>query len=224
MQETFQGTFENVGRALQKAGPMPLPTDQFTIKRHRFYHRQAYTTAATVALTFFNVAQADYVCNMPGNGQLPNDTGFWCTGVHVGFITGITAAGAVDAAGIEIDDTEGPMTLASQVIPLIKTGSLTLKIGEKVVVDKVYGLHLFPEGGGVEVDAAACTTDATSNAWSTVLRNGQAFSNNGWPIEPAYPFMPGRTIRAELNWQAAHTITTAILNIVVSLDGYLVTI
>lgn len=218
-------------------GQQPDPNKFFT-RRTKFYHRMDYATGGQAQLQFFNVAPSKWICNLPLQSQLAQEQAFKLEKIRIWPETGITAAatftraaagsmiGGVAAAATGVATISTQITVAEELRTIFLGGAFTLRVGDKNVVDAMYSLNSFPQGGGMKldggfgVDSNSSTTGFNYDA-ALVLNNGDASVSNTYDLKPAYPILPGKTIYGLMEWQAALAVTTAFV-VRVELDGVLV--
>lgn len=195
--------------------------NRFFVRPYTYYHRVDYATTGHTALNLFNVAPAPFTCNLPVQGTIQNETAFRVDCIRVKPITGMTTAGARAANGAQIAATANPTTVAEELRTIIENGALTIKIGDKLLVENVLGLEKFPAGGGVALNAALANTNTSTVNQALQFNNGAPDTANGYWLRPGFMLLPGKPITGQLTWQAALTVTTA-FQIRVELCGLLV--
>lgn len=195
--------------------------NKFTVTPTTFYHRQDYAAAGQTQLNLFNVAPAPFICNLPIQGTIQNETFFRLDCVRVVVQTGITAAATYTRAanGAQIAATVNPLTVGEEIRTIMEGGALTISVGDKKIVDGVYGLTKFPAGGGLNFSPALSGTAAAAEVIQ--FNNGVPDSSNGYWFRPGFGVLPGKPITGSLNWQAALAVTT-VFQIRVELCGLLV--
>lgn len=207
-------------------GKVPNPSAWFA-RRKSFFHRIDYATGGQTSLQLFNVAPSNNVCNLPVQGSLGAETFFRLDSVHVIVQSGITAAATYTRAANGAQILRGAsgasvVTNTEEIRTILEGGSLTIKIGDKNVIDNEYDLTRFPGYNGFKVNSAAATTTSTMEVVSALFNNGCDNPDNCWKLKPYFPVLPQKTIRGELNWQAALAVTTAFV-LRVELQGVLLT-
>lgn len=219
---------------MKKQQPDP---NRFHTRRHKFYHRVDYVTGGQASLSFFNVAPAKWICNLPLQGNLAQEQFFRLDAVRVWAETGITAAATYTraaaganiagsaAAATGVTTTQVQLANAEELRTIFQGGMLTVNIGDKKPLDQIYSLNSFPQGGGSDVAAAlAAASNSATTAFnyeaSVVVNNGSPSVANVYSLNPPFPVLPGKVISATMEWQAALAITTAAI-IRVELDGVL---
>lgn len=193
--------------------------NKFFVRPVTYFHRVEYPTAGQTTLNLFNVAPAPFTCNLPVQGTIQNDTALRVDCVRVKFITGMTNAGARAANGAQIAATVNPSVVAEELRTIAENAALTIKVGDKNLVDSVLGLDKFPAGGGLSFSPALSGTAAAAQV--VQFNNGTPDSANGYWLRPGFMILPGKPITGAINWQAALTVTTA-FQIRVELCGLLV--
>jgi hypothetical protein len=182
-----------------------------------FQHSKAFGTSAdTAGYEFFNANQANYTCDMPGNGAgLPRDWCFIYNGISFEVITGTDVNGAVDADGaqsqiasIALDGTApAPYKTANEVANLLQHGEWSVLVADKAI-DSGRGLHRAPPGSGVSIDASvAGTFTAGSGLAIAKVHNGAPMFTNRRLVKPQL-ILPGQTIRALVKFPSALALTS----------------
>lgn len=194
----WPGLTEATAREFVRVGRgQPISQPNVFAQLHvRYYHQQALGTSGSTLLTFFNVPNAEHICNL-GNGIAPDERPFWCTGISV---TGqdLTAGGALSGFASAKADTTN-IDRVEEWRRILGAGLLQFYVADRLVHEG-QGLDKYPTGGGVHVDGAATglTTGVVAN-WT----NGVPHSGNLFKFPRPYPVLPGKAVRVLLKWQSA---------------------
>lgn len=223
------------------AGKLPDP-NKWNVRRHKFFHRVDYAAAGQTSIQLFsNVSPSKFICNLPVQGSLPAETFFKLEAVRVTPETGVTSASnnaaTTNAATTDAVNGHQSISRAATAQSTVDTvagviedlrqvfaqGILTIKCGDRKIVDEVYGLHNFPSGSQVTVDGSyGGTTTANSNRETMLFQNGDPRNDNAWKLTPAFPILPQKQISGLLEWQAAFAVNDAFV-LRVELEGVLLT-
>lgn len=208
--------FALVGLAIASQGaiPFPLADPNVNVSYKTLWHRVA-TDTTTTKFNFFNTQSAPFVTNMPLANQLPTENAFWITNVRAKLQFAPSASLNWNQAAYEY------------VRNIHENCEFTLRIGDRVVIDRAYGLSQLPEGSGldssgvfIEVPSAAATYKATGS-----IRNGANSVANKMTMVPT-AIAPTKTIAAFVEFAAALGSLPASIPaapyIWIGLDGYLV--
>jgi hypothetical protein len=220
LQKRPEGLSEQVFQAANaySDGRKSIPQDMVRVTRRGFFHRQIVANAGNTNLSFFqSQAFNKYVCNL-NNGRLNNDQFFILNSIMVDIDSGVTAAGALAAAGAQVGGGVTyvvPQTAIEALRATAKNALLTLSVGNQIVA-QAYGLHTFPSGGGLVAFPALSNVGALAASATTgrqdvisLFNNGNADAGNAYTLPP-YPIVPGRDVSLTIEWQALITLTNDI--------------
>jgi hypothetical protein len=202
--------------------------NRFNVRRVKYFHRQVFSTGTSDAvrsLSFFGANQALAVTNIPQQGRLDQDTALWLQAVRVVVDSGVDATGAGQATGAQSTNSNTATAVAELIRIIIKTGTLTLRVGDRDVVTPhgVYGLEAFPAGGGVQIDAALATTATSASHQIAGVNNGAPFASNAWLCQPWFPVLPGKPIVGNITWPVnIQGIASTTITCRMELEGLLV--
>lgn len=192
------------------AGNMYVFNPQYTVRRRIFTHAQSYPVAGTtVPYTFFNVPETRFVCDMPGGGNgLPKNTLFMLDGVGIEVVPFLTPAGAQIAGGLPgILSSAGPAATAGELAAIYEDGLVNMVVGERNVIENVWGLKFFPIGAGIG-GAAAVTDPAAAAAFVSASNGLPSVMERGWPIDPIVPILENKQVSLTVQFQALRAFTT----------------
>ncbi len=195
---------------------------------------QAFKTVAARAasasperLTFFLDTPADFVSNLRQPGQINDDEFFWGMKLKIDAIANCTAAQAPTTApgtnAIGAGATPLSVTNCEEVRALLNTGRVNCAIGQRKIVDNVYGVHRFASGSGVWPGGAIGGVNSTNVYAPIAANNGSPDRFNGWDLTPWVWLSRGRTLSVTIDWNATNVLTTNSLTWCVSLEGVLIT-
>lgn len=153
-------------------------------RRHVFWHRRNIASVVGGAdIEFFNEDRSSYVTNW--SRGLPNDQVFVLQAVRFGVFGGYQ----VDGTAVAATDPYAAAALTSlqaaadrQV--LIENGLVNMKINDRDIVQDIYGLYNFPQGGGAVLSSAIGSSSATNGPTLASVSNGEAHNGNAWLVEP----------------------------------------
>ena len=194
------------------AGNMYVFNPQYTVRRRVFTHAQSYPVAGTVTpYTFFNVPETRFVCDMPGGGNgLPKNTLFMLDGVGLEVVPFLSTAGALIATGLPgLAASVGPVATAGELTALYEDGLVNMVVGERNVIENVWGLKYFPIGAGVASGGAGVADPAAAAALAIVSNGPVDVMNRGWPIDPIVPILENKQVSLTVQFQAARAISIA---------------
>lgn len=211
MSPQLQAAWEGLAR-----GVMPNP-EQFTVRDLSLWHRQNIGTAAPTRLSWFNVAGASNVSNMPQASVLPNETAAYITNIRVHLARGYQVDGTAEADGLAYQADIDPLNVASDYDLLMSYGHFVLSINGREYVNR-HGLYHFPSGGGVYVSAAHATTASTVTYSLAVPSNGFPDARNKASIPAPIPLPPGKGIECTTAWNIGPTLKDAYV-LKVELEG-----
>jgi len=189
-------------------GGLPGGANSLFVRNQRFYHRVLYPTAGALNFTFFNVAKTPFITNFTQAAQLPANYGLALKGVSLSIKAGITlATGAPLAAGAAFVGTPAATSTALILAEALRlaheNATVSMWIGDKKLIDDVYGLDAFQPGRGLSGLASAGGTGHASNfASAAYVTNGAPFAANQMQFETPYPIAGGQPIRLEVSYQA----------------------
>lgn len=197
--------------------------NKFFVRPHAYFHRIDYAAAGAATLNLFNVNPAPFVCNLPIQGTIANETAFRLDCVRVRPITGIVSVSNYTraAGGSQLGANLTAFPNAEEVRTIMENGALTISVGDKNIVDNQFDLTRFPAGRGFSMSTAAATTTGSTNAEAAQFSNGQPDSSNGQWWRPGFMILPGKRIQGQIVWPGTLAVTTG-FQIVVELCGLLV--
>lgn len=174
-----------------------------------WYDTLLYTSAATVALTFFNAVRATIdLSNMEAAGQLAAPKAFLIRAIRF-YVKQRPESVATTAA-------TNPQTGATDNIALlINTGVLTLTIGSKQYAQ--FPLWALPSGGG-PFGFLSVNNILVGGAMADGATNGFPDSRNAYTLTKPLFVAPQINFNVVITWPAALTLTRN-LTITVALDG-----
>jgi len=217
---------------------LPYPEAVFFARKHVYWHRVGLTDTAGSnspgTLTFFNAAKSSNLTNLPQAGRLPSNHFFAIEKIGIFIEQGRDIAGnaealaaAYEGSGTSTAPQDDPADIAEAIRLLYQEGIVNMTVGNRKVVEDVFGLHNFPWGSVPCVDAAfaAETTDttATLSYLQALARSGDAHSSNGWWFDPSVPIFPDKQIEFTINWSGLTLDTLADLVVRVGMFGQLLT-
>jgi len=171
-----------------------------------------YTSAATVALTFFNALRATIdLSNMRAAGQLPAGESFMIRAIRV-FFKGRAESTATAAAGAVQPDA------IDDIAQLVDSGVLQLNIGQKDY--GIYPLYLLAAGGG-PYGGIAVENILVAGAAASYGQNGDPHIYNTFTLSVPILIKSQINFNCVLTWPAALTLIRNV-NIQVVLDGDLI--
>jgi hypothetical protein len=188
------------------------PTDKEVLTA-MLWHRQTYTSAATLSLPFFSVLPTTVAGgNMELASQLPNGKSFLIQAIRVIVCINTTErATAVPANGVVASAVQ-------DVSRLIYSSEVELLVGTKS-----YGLFptcVLPAGcgpwGGLAVSGTAAATNHSPISFAV---NGLPDSRNVYSLGVPITIPPQYRFQVNINWLAALTLSAGNTDIIVALDG-----
>lgn len=208
-----------VGLALAGADRFPTFGDWAGVffSKKVYYHRVNVASGAQqLSLNFFNAQFQKYVTNLPQPGYLPGDT--------VGFLIkpsfyieqGATLT-AVDANSQPWQTDTDPSTFVNDQNYLINNGLVNLQVGQRKVIDNVYGVRHFPSGTGYQIEGIATNSNTTTVNQAIRVNNGLTVKSNGWEVVPAFPILPNDQITLTVEYPWSYTFSQT-FNVVAELE------
>lgn len=203
---TDSRVIEGVNIALKRG--QDFNPDRVHISDYPLYHNQAYPDGGVQTMQFFNVAGQEgtgqFVTNMPQANILPINHVFVLRGVavvpyfHQALAGGANAPGAPSVAA----GTPTPFTNLAEYNRILSTGSLQVKVGDRVVVHGP-DLRRFPPGRGLSGFGAYSTVTAGEEGGAAVYQPGIPDRSAVFMLNNPYIIFPNRTLAAQIQWLAA---------------------
>ncbi len=169
-----------------------------------WHHYIDYLAAGTTSeLQFFTAAEGDFVTNLPGGGNgIPVQQMFWLRGVSIDVDPTQNAAGVRIAANAPSGASTAPILQSGEVEAILRSGIVSLRIGERPLVDKVVGLRNFPMLSGT---TSFSSSDGGGTAYFGVTQNVAAVGRRGFEFDrtPIAVF-PNRSIRGSIKFASAY--------------------
>jgi len=185
---------------------------------YALWHRQAFVSAATVQLVYFNVGVTGVNGNVPPAGQLQSANSFLVQSIRICPQLQPREAAAVAAAAGTI---AGPI---EDMFQIINTGTATFKVG-----DKEYGrwpIWMMPAGGGVGAGLLAVGAAEAAGAIQefSYAVNGSTDPRQVYSLQVPILIPPQYSFSLTLDWAAAITLTGFTTSVFVTsiLDGTLI--
>lgn len=233
MAQNYPGLSDEMNDAIELVARGGRPDfNKFNVRTTMFWHRVNYITGGSAPtvnkLSFFNVTQSAYVSNWNANG-LPQDKCALLQGVRIVPEFGVTlSSGAADANSTDAQRVATAALLAANIVRLKQwlntVGLVNMKVGDRPIIENIYGTGNFPAGKGVDGWAAGFGSTSTMEANVGSSHNGAPQLDNVFGIAPWLPVLPGKQIDFSIDFQAAHglTVTSAEVNIRVELPCLLI--
>jgi hypothetical protein len=192
--------------------------DDILVADWEYSHRLAYAAAGATGFTFFNVAEAKGIIDMPGNGAgLPKNHAFIYTGCGFHLETGVDINAAIDANGAQLQlsavethpgTTEFPLKTGEQLRLALQNGDVSVFLNNNVI-DRFYGLMRAPAAAGAHMEVAVGgTTTAPQTVSAIVVNNGQPTFANRRTVRPQL-FMHNSPIKVQVDYTTAIALTAA---------------
>jgi len=184
-----------------------------------YYHRQMFINNGTLQqgpFTFFNTNNTDYVTNWFGPNGAPTDYGIIATGFGIKIQQGVTATGALENASSDliIGTNNAALTIPLNLRQWItENGLVSLKIGDRTIIDRVFGLDNFPPGIGVEGFGGNATTLANTLVGATRLNNGAAMQGNFFKFPEPVLVLPNKPILGTIAYQVPYNGTATAMTL-----------
>lgn len=181
-------------------------TQRFRIIPVQYYHRQAYTSAATTKLTFFKGANNNnnpMTTNLT-DGKVAQDVAVWIT--SWGFRPlDVSAAGAFTTLISQTNTlpVQAELQNITNVAKVLSVAEWTARIQSQTVGFGL-GLDLLPAGGGPNIEGVGTIT---SPGMAAYLNNGAPFADAAKQFSAPIALTPDRQFEMEVNWPAAFTLT-----------------
>ncbi len=199
-------------------------------RRHNFWHAQTYPAAGSTRIEFFNTDQGTggrYVTNLPQSNQIGNNRAFVLDSVRLAYQSGDKLADSV-ALGASAVAAPLPFDTAEVIRKIFEQGLVNLRVDGRIVIDNMYGLFNFPQGGGYCVTptkGAGGTTTATNivDAESAIGSNGAPFAQNSYSLKTPWTIMPGQRIEMTVEYEALIPTASAAAKLIAYLDGQILT-
>lgn len=194
--------------------------NRYNVRRQIFHHRLPLVTAgALVAQTFrfWQSPTTKNVTNWYGSSGLPNETFMWVQALRFKLEFGkVYTTGAPDAEGpsFSVAATSIVPGLYEQIKFLCESGLVTLKFGDRPIVDSVYGLECFPAGKGIDAAIGIGTTATTTTAAGFAANNGMPTAANAFQFSPWAALLPGKTVTCDVEFQSSSIPTQANTDII----------
>jgi len=200
---------------LARAGQIgSIDENAYLPRKKTHYENIELTGDVPVSVSLFNNAVARAIRTI-GNNRITNSTVFLLQTVRISVQRGlrlngtIPASPAVDNTGIYNSTAVSNLALEQlrDIIRIMKGGSFSLTVGQRVLIDEHRGLESFPEGSGLNFDCALAAGGATpANFGLAQVKNGDSYANTGYKMLP-YLIGPDDNIRAELTWGSTFALT-----------------
>lgn len=195
--------------------------NQYEGIRQCLYDYQAYASAGTTQLSFFQVpvgqgGKTYEDTNMVSAGTLPSPIKFLIQSIEVFFFPGVL--------NVPAEDTAAPFVapqFINDVAALNKTGWLELNVGSKNYLREA-PIGVFPPKTGLRGNAAMADSIAGATASSFNMASFAQFGGRPYFIQPEVLLEPTQNFTVTLNWGAAVPMpSSAIGRIGIKLDGIL---
>ncbi len=210
------------------------PENTYFARPHIFWHRQGLADTAAGSpgkLTFFNANKATGITNLPTAGRIATNHIFSLEKVGIFISQGVDVAGnnealqAVYAEGATLPATS-PGLAAEAIRKLYEHGNVRATIGNRVVIDDIYGCMNFPWGSSARLNAGHTFDDATNAVASQFAQvsTGSGSTQDGYWFENAVPIYPDRNFELTIDWSNVSFDTYADLVVQVGMFGRMVTV
>ena len=182
---------------------------------YTLWDRQAFTTASTTSITFFQTQTTGIAGNMQLGGQLPNGFSFRTEAIRLFFaIPSNTETAAAIAAGLTT-------SVLDDIFNLITTGHAEFRVGEKS-----YGrwpIFMLPGGAGpAGFYQAPGTYGAGTSQQFGLVQNGVSDPRAVYSLEVPIVIPPQFSFSIICSWAAAITlIGSSPIQVFCMLDGQL---
>lgn len=218
-----------IGRVFGDVGASRLAVsdrNNVTVREAQYFHRQLIVNGGTALsnsqFTFFaNTGTVPFVSNMPLQGQLPTDNGFWLHSIHATLIFGLNGAQAVAGTpaapvgagylrdkGAATNDPGTPTVNTVQAAEasrlLAYSGYGSMRVGDTLVDDGM-GLGRWPSHYGPDGQASVGTA-ANAAVSQDILAIPSTGNVNNKPVLSKllnFPILPGKTINFTLSYPSA---------------------
>lgn len=211
---------------IRQGTPEPFYSD-ILVADAEFNHRVAYVAAGATQMTFFNVAEQKFVCDLPGNGAgLPRNWLFIYTGLAFYLETGTDINGAADTDGSQlaleeltyaanalptagtVTDTSVPTVTGEQLRRIYQSGDVQL-FRNGNAVDRFYGLYRGPGAGGPQVQISMGGTGSVEKVFpAAIVCNGDPSTLNRRMVRPQI-FQHNQPIKVTVDFGTALALTCA---------------
>lgn len=207
-----------------------VDVNKFNVKRQIFHHRLPLVTAGVLAaqtFRFFQAPAAKNVTNWYGASGLPTDAFMWAQAFRFKLEYGKEYAnGAPDTVGASISVAATSLTpgLFEQIKFLMESGLVNMKVGDRTIIDSVYGLESFPAGKGPDAALAIGVTNASLTGVGFALNNGMPVTSNAFQFAPWAAILPGKSLTCDVEFQSSTIPTQANTDIILraELEGIVI--
>lgn len=203
------------------SGRRPDP-NTFHVYLTQYWHRLPIVAGGTFTSSqnFFTAPTQAGVTNFFGSAGLPQDQAAVAVGASIRlqsgtvYTTGNASAvpnnsGPAAPAAVSATEPAALVTavrLAEAMSWLHANGTIRLSIGNRDVIDNVYGVESFPFPGGINLDAVLATFAGTFTSGQaaastlTNINNGIPQAGNFFPFSPRQVVLPGKPMTGNIQY------------------------
>jgi hypothetical protein len=184
------------------------------------YDSQAYPTAGTNQLTFFqnqlgqgtgvisNAAKTLEDTNMQAGGSLPAMQAYIVCSIEIEVQPGVSSSGFAAAELPSVFGAQGPASQVNDVYKIRATGYLVFNIGSKSYMNEG-PLFKFPASNDFEIDAALSDATTAGSAFQSRIAYGKSVGAPYILAPNNLLLVPTQNFSVTLNWATVETVTDA---------------